>query len=53
MTDDPKCPVCNDTGKVTAADTPFGTTITADERQHVTTSVRDIPCPMPADQHSK
>jgi len=49
----PKCPVCNDTDTVTAQDTPFGSTVTAEERKHVKTPVREIPCPMPDDQHSK
>jgi hypothetical protein len=52
-TDEPQCPVCNDTGTVTAQDTPFGGTITEREREHVTTPIYEIPCPMPDDQHKR
>jgi hypothetical protein len=51
MTDEPKCPVCNDSGKVTVQDAPFGKPFPASDREHVQTPVREMPCPMPADQH--
>jgi hypothetical protein len=50
MTDEPKCPVCNDSGKVTVQDAPFGKPFPASDREHVQTPVREMPCPMPADQ---
>jgi hypothetical protein len=51
MSDEPKCPVCNDSGKVTVQDAPFGKPFPASDREHVRTPVREVPCPMPADQH--